>query len=308
MGRVSRANLLSVGVGIALATTACGGSSSPSSSATSASTTASAPGVFGAVRDPAIAATVPSTIRAKGALTVAADASYAPNEFIASNGSTVVGWDVDLGHAIGAVLGLRFNFVNASFDSIIPGLQSGKFDLGISSFYDTKAREKVVDFVTYYKDGSSFLARAGSRTITTLDQLCGLTVGVEAGTTELQDVTTQNAKCKAHGKPGVTVRAYPSQTDANLALTSGRAQVGDVDTVVGAYQVKISHGQLRMSGSYGVALYGIAVPKHTGMAKPIQAALLRLIRDGVYQRILAHWGVQQGALTNPAINAAAATP
>lgn len=257
----------------------------------------------------AIAATVPQSIRSKGTLTVASDATYPPNEFIATNGKTIVGWDVDLGHAIGTVLGLNFHFVNATFDTIIPGLQSGKYDLGISSFYDTAAREKVVDFVTYYSDGSSFLELAhGARTITALNQLCGMTAAVETGTTEQDDLVAQDKKCKQQGKHGIAIEAFPSQNDANLALISGRAQVGDVDTVVGAYQAKLSKGKIKLSGAYGAALYGIAVPKNDGMTKPIQAAIAYLIKSGAYHRILAKWDAQGGAIKKPAIDVAAKTP
>jgi polar amino acid transport system substrate-binding protein len=256
----------------------------------------------------AIAATVPQSIRAKGTLTVASDATYPPNEFVAANGKSLIGWDVDLGHAIASVLGLDFHFVNATFDTIIPGLQSGKYDVGMSSFYDTKAREKVVDFVTYYLDGSSFLEPANGRAVTKLAQLCGLTVAVETGTTEQDDVTAQDKTCKAGGKPGVTVRAFPTQNDANLALISGRAQVGDVDTVVGAYQVKLSNGKLKLSGSYGAALYGIALPKHDGMTKPIQAALQHLIATGAYRRILVGWNAERGAIGHAQIDVAAKSP
>ena len=95
-------------------------------------------------------------------------------EFIATNGHTVVGVDADLAKAIGGVLGLKFKVENANFDSIIPGLQSGKYDLGMSAFTDTKAREKVVDFVTYFSAGTSFYVKAsGGPTVKSLADLCG---------------------------------------------------------------------------------------------------------------------------------------
>jgi len=93
----------------------------------------------------AIAAQVPGSVKADGTLTVAADATYAPNEFIGTDGHPVVGLDADLAKALGQVLGLKVNVINATFATIIPGLASGKYDLGISSFTDTKEREKTVD-------------------------------------------------------------------------------------------------------------------------------------------------------------------
>ena len=109
---------------------------------------------------PKIANEVPSKIRSKGTLTVASDATYAPMEFIASNGKTVVGVDADLAKDLGTVLGLNFKVVNATFATIIPGIKSGKYDVGMSSFTDTKARQKVVDFVTYFSAGTSFYVKA----------------------------------------------------------------------------------------------------------------------------------------------------
>jgi polar amino acid transport system substrate-binding protein len=237
---------------------------------------------------------------------VAADATYAPNEFIASNGKTVVGMDPDLAVALAGVMGVKVKVVNATFDSIIPGLQSGKYDLGMSSFTDTKARQKVVDFVTYFSAGTSFYVKAsGGPAISSLASLCGHKVAVEKGTTQQDDSTAQSAKCKKAGKAGVTVSTFPDQNGVNLALSSGRAEVAMADSPVAAYQVKQSHGTFKVSGkSYGTAPYGIAIPKGSGLAKPVHDALVVLIKNGKYKQILTKWGVQQGAISNPKINGA----
>jgi polar amino acid transport system substrate-binding protein len=255
---------------------------------------------------PKIAKLVPARVRHKGTLNVAADATYAPMEFIASNGHTVVGVDADLAKAIGTVLGLKFKVVNATFSTIIPGLSAGKYDVGMSSFTDTRARQKVVDFVTYFSAGTSFYVKAsGGPSITGLSSLCGKTVSVETGTTEQSDANAQNTKCKNAGKPGVKVDAFNDQGAANLAVSSGRAQVGMADSPVAAYIVKQSHGLFKLSGrSYGTAPYGIALPKHNGMTTPVLAAVKYLMKQGTYKKILRKWGVQKGAISNPKINGA----
>jgi polar amino acid transport system substrate-binding protein len=251
----------------------------------------------------AAAVTVPP--KYKGGLKVAADATYAPNEFIASNGKTVVGMDADLAKAIGKVLHVKITMVNANFATIIPGIQSGKYDLGMSSFTDTKARQKVVDFVTYFIAGTSFFGKVGDPTIGSLAALCGHTVGVENGTTQQTDATAQKAKCKKEGKPSVTVSSFPDQNGVNLALSSGRVQVAMADSPVAAYQVKQSHGQFRLMGkSYGTAPYGIAIPKNSGLAKPILSAVKTLMKNGTYMKILKKWGIQSGAIKHPKINGA----
>jgi polar amino acid transport system substrate-binding protein len=286
----------------------CGSSSSSSSSAaasgTSTASSSTASGASGAVAS--IAALVPAKFKSKGTLTVAADATYAPDEFIGPDGHTVIGMDADLLKALGTVMGLKVNVKNVTFDSIIPGLAAGKYDVGASSFTDTKEREKTVDFVTYYTAGESFFTKSsGGTTITGLSDLCGHTVAVEKGTTEEADATTQSGKCTKAGKPKVTVLSFPDQNGANLALSSGRAQLGFADSPPAEYQVKKSSGTFKLVGpSIANAPYGLAVAKNSGLTKPILAALQELMKNGQYMSILTHWGIQAGAITNPKINGA----
>lgn len=285
-----------------LLVTGCGGGGKTTTSTPPATTT----GTTASGVNSKIAAEVPAAIKSKGTLTVAADATYAPNEFIGTDGKTVEGMSPDLGHALGAVMGLKVKFVNAGFDTIIPGLSSGKYDLGISSFTDTKEREQVVDFVTYFSAGTSFYVKAsGGPTINSLADLCGHSVAVERGTTQAADSTAQSKKCKSAGKASVAVHVYPDQNAANLAVSSGRGEVGMADTPVAAYIVEKSNGQFKLSGkSYNTAPYGIAIPKANGMAKPVLDALKELMASGKYKKIMAKWGLQAGEISNPTINGA----
>jgi polar amino acid transport system substrate-binding protein len=289
-----------VAVATALALTACGGSDNSSSSS---KTTTAAPS---ATVDKQLAAQVPAKVKDKGSVTVAADASYPPMEFIGPNGKAVVGVDADLAKELFGVLGLKADVTNATFDAIIPGLAAGKYDIGMSSFTDTKEREKTVDFVTYYEAGTSFYEKAqGGPPVSGLADLCGKSVAVEKGTTQQDDSTAQSKKCTAQGKKAVNVLTFPDQNGANLAISSGRAQIGMADSPVADYQVKKASGQFKLVGTpYGTAPYGIAIPKGSGMDKPILAALKKTIANGAYKRTLQTWGVQDGAITNPAINAA----
>jgi polar amino acid transport system substrate-binding protein len=269
----------------------CGSSSNTPASGGTGSV--SSPGV-----NAAVAKLVPASVKSKGTLTVAADATYAPDESIGPDGHTVIGMDADLAKALGAVMGLKVNVVNATFDTIIPGLTGGKYDIGASSFTDTKAREKVVDFVDYFSAGESFFTKAsGGTSVTGLSGLCGLSVAVESGTVEESDAKAQSAKCTAAGKKPVNVLAYPAQTAANLALNSGRAQVGMADSQIVAYQIKKSNGGLRLTGkSYGFAPYGLAMPKSPALAPAVQAALKALVKNGTYMAILRKWGIQSGGI------------
>ena len=281
-------------------------STSTSSSAASSSNTSSTPAAA-AGADAKVVALVPASVKSKGTLTVAADASYAPDEFFASDGHTVIGMDADLAKALAAKMGLKANVQNAVFETIIPGLASGKYDIGASSFTDTKEREKTVDFVTYANVGESFFTKAsGGTDISSIADICGKTVAVEKGTTEQDDATKQGAKCKSAGKPGVTVLTFQDQNGANLALQSGRAQLVFADSPPAAYAVKQSNGQFKLVGSeYAAAPYGLATAKGNGLDKAVLAALKDLMSDGTYQSIFKKWGLPAEAMiSNPKINGA----
>jgi polar amino acid transport system substrate-binding protein len=247
-----------------------------------------------------VAKLVPASIESKGTLTVAADASYPPDESFASDGKTVIGMDADISDAIAKTMGLKAKVVNETFDGIIPGLAAGKYDMGASSFTDTKAREKVVDFVDYYSAGESFFTKAsGGVSIGSIADICGDSVAVEKGTTEEADAQSQSKKCTSSGKKAVTVQSYPDQNGANLALSSGRAQLVFADTPPAAYAVNKSHGQFKLVGAAAAtAPYGLALPKKSGLAPAVQASVKALIKDGTYKKILSKWGLPLGgALT-----------
>jgi polar amino acid transport system substrate-binding protein len=269
---------------------ACGSSKSPTTSSSKPSTT---PSSSTSAANPAVVKLVPAAIKSKGTLTVAADASYAPDEFIGSDGHTVVGMDADLSKALGQEMGLKVNMVNATFATIIPNLASGRYDMGASSFTDTKAREKTVDFVDYANVGESFYTKtSGGTSIGSIADICGKTVSVESGTTELADAHTQGAKCTKAGKADVKVLVFNTQTEANLAVSDGRAQLGFADTPVADYQVKQSSGTFKIVGAaYAPAPYGLALPKTPGLAPAVLAALKVLESDGTYAKIFSHWGL-----------------
>lgn len=310
----SRVSPLIAGLALLAALIAAGCGSSTKSTSTKATTSAAKTATpnINEARDSRIAAEVPSAIRSKGTLTVAADATYAPNELIATNGHTVIGMDPDLMKALGQVMGLRTSVKNVTFDSILPGLAAKKYDVGASSFTATKQREKTVDFVTYANVGTSFFVTAqGGPAIQSLADLCGHKVAAEKGTTQADDATAQNKKCKAAGKPGVTVEVFPDQNAVNLALSSGRADVGMGDSPVVSYAVAQSNGKFKLSGNqYAASAYGLASPKGTGLSKPMLDALKKVIGDGTYQRIFEYWGLTKTGggngcpctITNPQIN------
>lgn len=264
----------------------------------------------------ALAAKVPDKVRQQGTITIAMDASYPPNEFSNDGGKTFVGMDVDMGRAIGKLLGLKVKFVNASFDGILAGVQAGKFDLAMSSFTDRKDREQIVDFVTYFQAGTSIAVRKGNPLgINSEADLCGVRVAAERGTIQLDAITkdknvdgtpTLKAQCVASGRKAPKAVPEPDQNGVNSALVADRADAFTADSPVVAYQVKVTDGAIEQAGqSTGVAPYGIAVPKDSGtFDQAILGAVKELMKDGQYTKILKTWGIQGGAITDPQINPA----
>ena len=285
-------------------TAATPSSSAPAATASAAPSTPASAGSSSAA-DPA--SLVPAAIKTAGVLNIATDASYAPNEYFDTDGKTIIGLDVDLGNAIAAKLGLKANFQNVTFNAIIPALAAAKYDLSLSSFTDTKAREATVDFVDYFNAGESLMVLAGNpKGVTGPDlSLCGLTIAVEKGTTEESEIPALSKKCTDAGKKAVTGLSSDDQNGANLALTSGRADVGSADSPIAAYAVKQLAGKIALAGQiYETAPYGIAIPKSPGLAPAIKAAVAAMIADGSYKTILDKWGDDAGAITTAVINGA----
>jgi polar amino acid transport system substrate-binding protein len=259
--------------------------------------------------DPALAAKVPKAIASDGVIVVGTDATYAPNEFLAKDGKTVVGFDVDLFRAVAAKLGLRAKFSPAPFGAIIPGISSGKYEIGVSSFTINKQREQQTNMVSYFSAGTQWSTRQGNPDHIDPNNACGAKVAVQKATVQADDVTARSKKCTAAGKKAIQVDQYQGQDQATAAVVSGKDQAMLADSPVIAYGVVQTHGQMQKLGSiYDSAPYGYVVAKKdTAFADALKGALDELIKAGTYRKILTRWYVQDGALDNPQVNPPAAS-
>lgn len=256
--------------------------------------------------DKEAAALVPQAIKDKGTLTVGSDASYAPSEFLAGDGKTIEGFDVDLFTAVGKKLGLKVDFVNAKFDSIITGVQGGKYDVGVSSFTVNADRMKQANMVSYFNAGTQWATAKGNPKNVDPDKPCGLTVAVQQGTVQQEeDLPPKIAACKKEGKP-TKVLVYEGQDEVTANVVSGKADAMLADSPVVAYAVEQSKGKLDAAGDiYDAAPYGYVIPKdQTKLAEAVVAALKSLADDGGYEKALKEWGVEDGAINDFAVNPA----
>jgi polar amino acid transport system substrate-binding protein len=284
---------LAVAAALSVSMAACGSESNGGGTGTG-----SAPTPSSSV-DAALAAKVPAAIKAKGTLMVGTDSTYAPSEFLDTDGKTVIGFDVDLFNAVAARLGLKTQWQSATFNSIIPGVGSGKYDVGVSSFTINPDREKQVTMVSYFSAGTQWAAKKGA----TIDpgNACGKKIAVQTSTVQVDDITARSKKC---GSNKITIDQYQKQSDATNAVVTGKDDAMLADSPVCAYAVKQTNGQLALVGQiYDSAPYGYVLPKNQAdFAGAIAQAVQGMISDGSYKAILAKWGVEAGAIDTPAVN------
>ncbi|MCX4848884.1 ABC transporter substrate-binding protein [Streptomyces sp. NBC_00893] len=290
----------------ALALTACG-------SGDPAAAPAGAPAAEGKVpttdvvssvrKDEAAAKLLPADVRAARTLTVAASVGSPPGSTYLADGRTVAGTDIDFADAVARKLGLRLTREVASFEAILPALDSGKYDVGTGNFGVTEERRRTIDFVTYINDGQGFAVRDDSKLkkVTDLTQLCGLTVGTGAGTTFEVTLEENRHLCSDAGREPYDVKTYNDQGATWASLQQGRSDVV-MSTINGLrYAVRQQEG-VRFLNEFKRLDVGFAFKKGTGLAPAFRAAVNGLKADGTYDRILKKWGIGESAITTSRIS------
>ena len=292
--RIAAAALTALGLSL---TAACSGASSEDSSVPTAS-------LAPVSADAQLAAQVPQKFKDKGSLTVGTDASYAPNEFVAEDGVTIVGLNIDIMNAVAAKLGLETELVNSEFGTIVLGVTSGKFDAGISSFTINQARVQQVDMVQYMMAGTAWAVRKGNPDGVDLNNLCGRTVAVQKGTKQAEDLATRSTACTDAGQQAITQVVEVLQSRATTDLVTGKAEAMVSDSPVIDYAIGQQSDQLeRLGDTTDAAPYGILLSKGDPEMGPlVSRALVALQADGSYQAILDKWSNAPGAVTEFPVN------
>jgi polar amino acid transport system substrate-binding protein len=258
------------------------------------------PGQDGAISaaplNQAAADLLPADVRSKGTLLVGTDPTFPPYEFYAEDNKTVTGWDADFAKALGETLGLEVKMIPATFDTILPGVGSQKYDVGISGFNVTAERKKNADFATYMNSGSGLAVKQGNPKNLALDamKLCGTRIGGEKGTSQgIETLPAFSKQCTDAGQAPIDIQLFPSQHEANLALTSGRVDgvlSGDIGM---AYASKLSGGSFELAPGTGwdPTAVGIAMPKGSPLTKAVVAAVEALVASNTYTSINAKYGI-----------------
>jgi len=250
---------------------------------------------------------LPFAIRHRGTLRVITDASYAPASSFAPDGRTIIGFEPDLGVALGKILGIKVVFLNTDFAELSAMVEAGRADMIMSAVTDTGDREKRLDFVSYFLAGTSLVVQRGNpEGISDLASLCGLKVTVETGTVQADLMARQQSQC---GDRPMHIIAEPTNDDALLQLRTGRAAAlpmdfPPADNLTTQPRTRANY-QLASTTQYEPGLYGIGFPKHQmALRDTVHTALAQLITSGAYLSVLKKWNVASGAVTRTSINAA----
>jgi polar amino acid transport system substrate-binding protein len=246
---------------------------------------------------------LPADRAASKAFTVAVALGSPPDDFHDEKGE-IVGWEIDILRAATEAMGLRLDLRPTTFDSLIPGLQARRFDAAVGQMGVTVVREKVVDMVGTLTSNELFAALADSTIkIDGIDDLCGLTVATTRGSREMVFADDQNPKCLAAGKKPINALAFNDGNGAAESLMSHRSDLFWLGSTAVSYFVTQSHGKTKVVGSYTDTSYlGIALPKGSDMAGPLQASVQYLIDNGAYQAIIRKWGLEDGAIKQVPLN------
>jgi polar amino acid transport system substrate-binding protein len=262
----------------------------------------------GVMPDEAAVKLLPVSYKEKGELTVAMDLHYPPTTFLAEDNSTPIGLNPDIARLVAKKLGLKLKFENTVFDTIIPGIDGGRYDFTVTTMSPTPERLKVLDMIDYFKAGNSVAVSAGNPLKLTNESLCGKNIAVTAGSTgqlnRLPALSEQS--CTSKGQPAINAVTLPNVQDALTQLHSKRVDGVFYDTTSLAWAAKqqpntftILTPQINVGSS---DLTSIGLKKGSALTRALQAAVQSVLNSPEYGKSLANWGLEAGAITEAKLN------
>jgi polar amino acid transport system substrate-binding protein len=304
---INKVQIAAAGLAALFTLSACGGAatgnSSPDSSKTSNTTDISE----GVQPDAAAVALLPQSFKDKGELTVAMDLHYPPTTFLAEDNTTPIGLNPDIARLVAKKLGLKLKFVDTKFDTIIPGLDGGRYDFTATTMSKTEERLKVLDMIDYFKAGNSVAAAAGNPQKLTVETLCGKNIAVTQGSTgQLKRLPALNEQtCTSKGQPAINAVTLPNVQEALTQLHSKRIDGILYDTTSLGWAEKQQPGSFTIIGRVNVGssdLTAVGLKKGSPLTPAMQAALQSVLQMPEYKESLENWGLQSGAITDAKLN------
>lgn len=241
------------------------------------------------------AAETPKTL-ASGELKVGMEISYPPFEYY--EGDKVLGFDPEVSAALAKRLGLTASFSDISFPNLILGLDAGRFDTIISGMYILPERLEKADAIPYAKTGAAIMVRSDAeKKPTTPEELCGMTVGLQQGTSwipALQKVS--DGYCKEQGAGAITINQYPTTAETTQALLSGHIQAHLEIDAASLRIVERAKGRIAISSKSSIypQVLGIYVKKgNAQLLDALKAALDEFKASGEYAELLKKYNLEE---------------
>ncbi|WP_104091653.1 ABC transporter substrate-binding protein [Arthrobacter sp. GMC3] len=286
-----------VAAALLLSVTACGGTTATNGVAELGST------VPTMALNKAAAADLPESIKASKILIVAIPTNEPPTQFYKPGTQEMTGTNPDIARLVGQALGVNVEIKVSNFDSIIPGIAAGRYDMTVSSMTPTTQRMQVLDFVDYMQMGNSIAVPTGNPLgIKNQDDLCGKKVGLLTGSYQLTaNVPDANATCVKEGKPQLATSEFQDTRQAISALTSGRLDAVLADSPIMDFAAK-SNPTIEISSKYEFTPVGIGMPKDSGLIKAVSAVMVDIVKSDSYKAVLKKYGLESSAITDPRVN------
>jgi polar amino acid transport system substrate-binding protein len=258
--------------------------------------------------DPKAVALLPQSYKDKGELTVAMDLHYPPTTFLADDNTTPIGLNPDIARLVAKKLGLKLKFVQASFDTIIPGIEGGRYDFTATSMSPTPERLKVLDMIDYFNGGLSVAASAGNPLGLSNDNLCGKNIAVTKGSNaQLKHLPNISEwTCTSQGKPAINGITLPNVQEALTQLASKRIDgiMYDTPALVWAQEQQPKAFTLLTPqvDTRTEHIVTVALKKGSPLTPALQAAVQAVLESPEYQKSLDNWGLSAGAIKEAKLN------
>ena len=305
MKTTSKIKTAATGLAVLMALSACGAAASNDAQDSRTSNTSDISA--GIQPDPAAVALLPQSYKDKGELTVAMDLHYPPTTFLAEDNTTAIGLNPDIARLIAKKLGLKLKFEDTKFDTIVPGIDGGRYDFTATTMSKTEERLAVLDMIDYFKAGSSVAVAAGNPLKLTMETLCGKNIAVTAGSTgQLKRLPALSEQtCTSKGQPEIHAVTLPNVQEALTQLHSKRIDGILYDTTALGWAAKQQPESFDLLGRVNVGssdVTAIGLKKGSPLTPALQKAIQSVLESPEYKKSLDTWGLESGAITEAKLN------
>jgi len=256
---------------------------------------------------------LPANIQKSGKIVVGSAINYPPFENYGPDGKTLVGFEVELANALEQVLGVKFQWENAAFDTLFAALKAGRYDIVYGATNDTPEREKAFDMLDYVQASQGFVVGKGNpHNIRTVDDLCGKSVSAVTGGVQAQWLRgVASSNCTKNGKDPITVLTFADAAGEQLALREGKAAAMMENFPTAVVFARDSNGALELVPNLQVmkTYFAMVIPKSDPRLRDaLQKGWDAIIQNGAYGKVLAKWGLSDLALPQSYVDGATTHP